>query len=287
MLPQLAVLPITCAQATARRALEKASIDPSPCVWTTVPPCAEVEGSTGGSSSVARRARLARLTRMVEPNPHGYWGRNGRGRYRTSDLQLCEEGAAGDSRRDSRAFCESTASGSWPTSIRAPRSARAPSASRTLSGSSIRTAGTGLCRRGRVRLVWPRRDPYGVAEVVDLCATQSWPKRHGNRSRSQVDHRRRIRLKPAWLRPFVVVRHRACLLLNQLDKLGVTGSGPVPPIHSLVRTTTKKPANARVVGGALRSIFEGNWGSNSVSRSAGLCHPRLCGPTWSPTLGRP
>jgi hypothetical protein len=38
-----------------------------------------------------------------------------------------------------------------------------------------------------------------------------------------------MRLKPAWLHPFVTVCCRASSLLNQLDKLGVTGSSLVPP----------------------------------------------------------
>jgi hypothetical protein len=53
-----------------------------------LPTLARAEGSTGGSSSAAKRARLARQTRMDEPNRHAYWGRNGRGWDRTSDSQL-------------------------------------------------------------------------------------------------------------------------------------------------------------------------------------------------------
>src|SRR5262245_1228247 len=47
---------------------------------------ADSEGSTEGSSSAAERARVARVTGLVKPNPRGCAGVNGRGWDRTSDL---------------------------------------------------------------------------------------------------------------------------------------------------------------------------------------------------------
>jgi len=44
---------------------------------------------------------------------------------------------------------------------------------------------------------------------------------------------------PAWLRTFVAVRCRASRCRYQLDKLGVTGSSPVPP-------TSRKPRSSGV-----------------------------------------
>jgi hypothetical protein len=49
----------------------------------------------------------------------------------------------------------------------------------------------------------------------------------------------------------------------------VTGSSPVPPIHSLVRTTTKRPAKARVVCYSDRSSKRTGHRTH-VSRSAGF-----------------
>ena len=69
--------------------------------------------------------------------------------------------------------------------------------------------------------------PVGLLPAGDPILAQT-PERTYSLSQAnlQMDNGR----KPAWLRPFVAARRRLSMLRNQLDKLGVTGSSPVPPI---------------------------------------------------------
>src|SRR5438034_11325224 len=65
-------------------------------------------------------------------------------------------------------------------------------------------------------------------------------------------------------------------LESQFDKLGVTGSSPVPPISDLVTVTTERPANERIV--LFRSLIDetGHRTAHRIHQMLRL--PRGCAP---------
>jgi hypothetical protein len=120
----------------------------------------------------------------------------------------------------------------------------------------------------------------GYSDITSLSrgsgrhVAQSWPKRLRTTSRSQAVPTCWNGRKPAWLRPFVAARCRASLPCYQLDKLGVTGSSPVPPTSRKPRSGGVFLCSAQPRAGAERT--RGNKDGNTQRRMTfpqGLVRP--------------